>query len=65
MGKGRGSPDFSLSIKALAETFENVTIVYPEGGGNLEGLPESIKRKPFEFVFKSRLIEHSNTKKYH
>ena len=62
MGKGRGSPDFSLSIKALAETFENVTIVYPEGGGNLEGLPESIKRAPFKFGFKSRLIEHSNTK---
>ena len=61
MGKGRGSPDFSLSIEALAEAFEQVAIIYPAGGSNLDGLPKSIRRVPFGFSFENRLIDSSIT----
>jgi glycosyltransferase involved in cell wall biosynthesis len=50
MGPGRGSPDFSLSLEALAARFKRVVLVHPAGTGGLAGeLPEGIETRVFRW----------------
>jgi glycosyltransferase involved in cell wall biosynthesis len=58
MGTGKGSPDFYLSLKALAGSFERVVLVHPSGLESLvkEALPVGVEQVAFNWPGGGRLV---------
>ena len=59
MGTGRGSPDFYLSLKALAGSFERVVLVHPSGLESLvkEALPVGVEQVAFNWPGGGKVID--------
>jgi len=58
MGTGKGSPDFYLSLKALAGSFERVVLVHPASSESLikEALPEGVEQVTFNWPGGGRVV---------
>lgn len=58
MGTGKGSPDFYLSLKALAGFFERVVLVHPASSESLmkEALPEGVEQVTFNWPGGGRVV---------